>query len=123
MGDLSIDRVTPTRSFSVCGVDFAGPIVTLVNKGRGRKTNKTYIVLFICFATKAVHLEAVSDLSTEAFMAALRRFIGRRGRPQKIYSDNATNFKGAQREINEVYEFVKQQTDGALRNKLLDEGI
>jgi len=105
MGDLPSERVTPTRPFLHCGVDFAGPIVTLINKGRGRKTNKSYIDLFICFSTKAIHLEAVSDLSTDAFLATLRRFIERRGCPQRIYSDNATNFKDAHREINEVHDF------------------
>lgn len=59
MGDLPADRITPSRPFFNCGVDFAGPIVTLLNKGRGRKTTKSYIALFICFATKAIHLEAV----------------------------------------------------------------
>ncbi|XP_011690980.1 PREDICTED: uncharacterized protein LOC105451945 [Wasmannia auropunctata] len=123
MGDLPADRVTPMRPFYNCGVDFAGPITTLLNKGRGRKTIKSYIALFVCFSTKALHLEAVSDLSTEAFLAALRRFIGRRGCPQKIYSDNATNFKGAQREIGEMYSFLQRQIKESLQNKLAVEGI
>jgi len=123
MGDLPVNRVTPMRPFFICGVDFAGPIITLLNKGRGRKTNKSYIALFICFATKAIHLEAVSDLSTETFLATLKRFIGRRGCPQKIYSDNATNFKGAQREISEIYTFLHHQVKGPLSNNLTTEGI
>ncbi|XP_071577540.1 uncharacterized protein [Temnothorax nylanderi] len=123
MGDLPTDRVTPMRPFFICGVDFAGPITTLLNKGRGRKTIKSYIALFICFATKVIHLEAVSDLSTAAFLAALKRFIGRRGCPQKIYSDNATNFKGAQREINEIYSFVRQQIHGPVQSNLATDGI
>ncbi|XP_018308509.1 uncharacterized protein [Mycetomoellerius zeteki] len=123
MGDLPADRVTPTRPFFCCGVDFAGPLITLLNKGRGRKTVKSYIALFICFATKAIHLEAVSDLSAAAFLAALRRFISRRGCPRKIYSDNATNFKGVQRELREAYTFVRHEINGSLHNKLLEEGI
>ncbi|XP_018374629.1 PREDICTED: uncharacterized protein LOC108768626 [Trachymyrmex cornetzi] len=123
MGDLPADRVTPTRPFSSCGVDFAGPLITLLNKGRERKTAKSYIALFVCFATKAIHLEAVSDLSTAAFLAALRRFIGRRGCPRKIYSDNATNFKGAQRELREACTFFQHQINGPLHNQLLEEGI
>ena len=46
-------------------------------------------------ATKAVHIEVVSDLTTEAFIGALKRFTARRGKPSNIYSDNATNFVGA----------------------------
>jgi len=123
MGDLPSERVTPTRPFLHCGVDFAGPIVTLINKGRGRKTNKSYIALFICFSTKAIHLEAVSDLSTDAFLATLGRFIGRRGCPQRIYSDNATNFKGAHREINEVHDFLHQRVHKILQMDLTAERL
>lgn len=52
---------------------------------------------------KAVHLEVVSDLSTEGFLAVLRRFIARRGRPEHIYSDNDTNFVGANNHLKELY--------------------
>jgi hypothetical protein len=107
MGSLPPDRVTWQRAFSVVGVDYAGPIITLVNKGRGQKTRKSYIALFVCFVTKAVHLEAVSDLTSDAFLAALRRFVSRRGHPNTIYSDNATNFVGAKRELEELYKAIR----------------
>lgn len=109
MGQLPADRVTPNRPFFVTGVDFAGPITTLLNRGRGRKTSKSYISLFICFTTKAVHLETVSDLSSASFIAALRRFTGRRGYPQRIYSDNATNFVGTRNEIREMYDLLERE--------------
>ena len=48
--------------------------------------------MLVCFATKAVHYELVSELTTTAFITTLRRFIGRRGIPSKIRSDNGTNF-------------------------------
>lgn len=80
MGDLPSKRVRPQRAFFVSGVDFAGPVTTLVNKGRGRKTNKSYIAVFVCLSRKAIHLEVVSNLSAESFIAALRRFVGRRGK-------------------------------------------
>lgn len=108
MGQLPADRTIPKRPFYVIGVDFAGPITTLINRGRGRKTNKSYISLFVCFTTKAIHLEAVSDLSSASFIAALRRFAGRRGYPQRIYCDNATNFVGSKNELTEMYEVIKQ---------------
>lgn len=107
MGQLSSDRVTPQRPFFVTGVDFAGPFITLINRGRGRKTSKSYISLFVCFSTKAIHLEAVSNLSSRVFIAALRRFIGRRGCPQRIHCNNATNFVGARNELREVGEFLR----------------
>ena len=102
MGSLPSDRVQPSRAFAVTGVDFAGPIITLVNKGRGRKTYKSYMALFICFATKAIHLETISELSMTAFLATLRRFIDQRGSPRKICGDNATNFVGAKCELQEL---------------------
>lgn len=49
--------------------------------------------------TRAIHLEVVEDLTSKAFIAALRRFMSRRGRCNTIYSDNGTNFVGAQREL------------------------
>ena len=69
---------------------------------------KTYVCLFFCFTTKAVHLEVVSDFTTEAFPAAFRRFNCRRRYPAKIYSDNESNcnFVGANRELEEVYNLL-----------------
>ncbi|XP_060519868.1 uncharacterized protein LOC132698048 [Cylas formicarius] len=65
---------------------------------------KAYLALFICFSTKAVHLELVSDLSTSAFLAAFKRFVSRRGRCDNIHSDNGTNFSGASKELNRLAE-------------------
>ena len=122
MGYLPRDRVQPSRTFAVTGVDFAGPITTL-NKGRGRKTCKSYITLFICFASRAIHLEATSELSTTAFLATLRRFIDRRGLPRKICSDNATNFVGAKRELQEFYAFLCTSINGEVGEALQERGI
>lgn len=110
MGQLPSDRVIPKRPFFVTGIDFAGPITTLLNRGRGRKTTKSYISLFVCFATKAIHLEAVSDLTSSAFLAALRRFVGRRGCPQRIFCDNAINFVGARNELSEIWQAVEKNS-------------
>ncbi|XP_070156737.1 uncharacterized protein [Polyergus mexicanus] len=119
MGSLPSDRVRPSRAFAVTGVDFADPITTLVNKGRGRKTNKSYIALFVCFSTRAIHLEATSEL-TSAFLATLRRFIGRRGRPRKLY---VTNFVGANRELQEIHQFAQAEVEGNIGKVLTNEGI
>ena len=63
---------------------------------------KGYICIFVCFATKAIHIKLASDLSTECFLNALRRFCSRRGICSEIYSDNATNFVGANRKLQEL---------------------
>ena len=60
--------------------------------GRGNKSHKTYVALFICCCTRAVHLELVSDYSSAAFLAAFQRFSSRRGRPAHLYNDNGTTF-------------------------------
>ncbi|XP_061394644.1 uncharacterized protein LOC133330196, partial [Musca vetustissima] len=94
MGNLPVERLNPSRPFARCAVDFCGPVNTYL-RIRGKVPYKTYIAVFICLATKAVHIEVVSDLSTDAFIAALKRLIGRRGLPTDIFCDNATNFVGA----------------------------
>jgi len=103
-GDLPKDRVEPRRPFEVCGVDYAGPILVKTSLRRNAQMTKGYICVFICFVTKAVHLELVGDLSTNAFLAALRRFWSRRGMSKTIYSDNGTNFVGANRQLRELRE-------------------
>jgi len=101
MEQLPSSPVQPSRPFSIKGVDFAGPII--IKSGIRRVVGiKAWIALFICFSTRAVHLEVVEDLTSNAFLAALRRFMSRRGRCMEIHSDNGTNFVGAQRQLNEL---------------------
>ena len=54
---------------------------------------KDYVCVFVCFSTKAIHLEAKSDLSTTTFLSAFQRFVARRG--CHLHSNNGTNFVGA----------------------------
>ncbi|CAK1584061.1 unnamed protein product [Parnassius mnemosyne] len=99
MGQLPVARVTPIRPFYQSGVDYAGPIQIRTSKGRGHRAYKGYICLFVCMATRAVHLEAVTDLTSQGFLAAFKRFVSRRGHCADLYSDNGTNFVGAAREL------------------------
>lgn len=95
MADLPADRVTVARPFQKVGIDFGGPYLIKFSQLRKAPVSKCYISIFVCMVTKAVHIELVSSLTTEAFIATLKRFISRRGNPSIIYSDNATNFQGA----------------------------
>lgn len=124
MGDLPTARVTGyVRPFTISGVDYAGPIQIRESRRRGRThTSKAYIALFICFNTKAVHIELVTDLTTESFLAALRRFIGRRGNCLQLYSDNATNFTGAARELTDIYDFVRKKQE-VIQSELTNQRI
>ena len=102
MGNLPPQRLEPARPFCNTGVDYCGPVYLVNSKLRKKITIKAYIAIFICLATKAVHIELVSDLSTDAFISALRRFIARRGKCTNLYSDNGTNFVGANRELTKL---------------------
>ena len=106
MGDLPAVRLQQYRPFLKCGVDLCGPIIIKDGRGRKPKHVKVYIALFVCLSTKAVHLELISDLSTEGFLNALRRFISRRGTVSEIYSDNATNFVGSDRKLKQIFRNV-----------------
>lgn len=105
MGNLPVERLNPARPFARCAVDFCGPINTYY-RVRGKVPYKTYVAVFVCLATKAVHIEVVSDLSTDAFIAALKRMIGRRGLPTDIFCDNATNFVGANSKLKQLKSFL-----------------
>jgi len=98
MAPLPKERVICNRPFTTTGVDFAGPL-TIRSGIRGRPGKKAWVAMFICFTTKAVHIEVVEELTSSAFIATLRRFSARRGKPATIWSDNGTNFVGAQREL------------------------
>ncbi|XP_013145931.1 PREDICTED: uncharacterized protein LOC106109047, partial [Papilio polytes] len=111
MGDLPASRTNPTRPFHHTGVDFTGFVDIKSAKGRGIKTTKGYVAVFVCMVTKAVHLELVSDLTSSAFLAALRRLAARRGAPQHIYSDNGTNFVKANRRLREEMIDLKSTID------------
>ena len=94
MGNLPTDRVTPSKPFSITGLDFAGPISLRPYKNRGNLTTKGYIAVFVCFSTKALHLELIMNLSVTSLLMGLHRFISRRGKVDKIISDNGRNFLG-----------------------------
>ncbi|XP_037929057.1 uncharacterized protein LOC119663517 [Teleopsis dalmanni] len=95
MGQLSVDRITPyVRPFSYTGVDLFGPLHVTI----GRRREKHCAVIFTCLTVRAVHIDIVDSLSTDAFLVCFRSFINRRGTPVRMRSDNGTNFIGAQRE-------------------------
>ncbi len=102
MGLLPEARTTPSPLFYHTGIDFAG--LFMIRQGHTRKPVllKFYACLFVCFSTRAIHLELCVDLRTEEFLAALRRFCARRGTPAHIHSDNGSNFLGARHEIQQL---------------------
>ncbi|KAM7424138.1 hypothetical protein PAMA_000472 [Pampus argenteus] len=95
MADLPSDRVEPTPPFTYCGMDCFGPFYTK----QGRKELKRYGLLFTCLCSRAVHIEMLEDMTTDALINALRCFIAIRGTVRHIRSDQGTNFVGAKNEM------------------------
>lgn len=108
MGDLPAEKVEADFPFSTVGVDMAGPFQITDRKGRGCKITKCYLCVFICFRYKCIHLEAVSEMSKDAFILALKRFIARRGIPRQIYCDNGGNFVAAAIPIHDFFKDNKE---------------
>lgn len=112
MGQLPTSRISVScRAFLNCGVDYAGPFATRASAGRGIASRKSYIAVFICLATRAIHLELVTDYSTSAFLNAYLRFCARRGLPKSMHSDNGTTFVGADKELKQAYYQALQNPD------------
>ncbi|XP_070170868.1 uncharacterized protein [Polyergus mexicanus] len=101
MGNLP--QVTPARLFLHTGVDYARPMWLHTSRGRGQRATKAFLVVFVCLSTRAVHLDVASDYSADAFLAALRRFIARRGLCRALYSDCGTNFVGANAQLRALF--------------------
>ncbi|XP_053698822.1 uncharacterized protein LOC128745771 [Sabethes cyaneus] len=107
MGDLPACRVEGQYPFYRVGIDLCGPVFLKQRNKRSTVEYKGWIVLYICLATKAIHLELVSELSTAAFLASFDRFVSRRGRPIAVWTDNGTNFVGAANLLKEWEKFFK----------------
>lgn len=91
------------------GIDYFGPLKVKYKRG----TVKRYGCVFTCLAIRAIHIEIAHDLSTDSFIQAVSRFVGRRGPPKELFSDNGTNFRGAEAE-------VKQMLQNWNKTKILD---
>ena len=109
MGLLPSVRTTPAPPFYNTGVDFAGPLTLRVGYTRKPVHIKCYVAVFVCMSTKAVHLDLCERLTTDDFMATLRRFVARRGCPAHVYSDNGSNFVGAAEEIRVIKKLTESE--------------
>lgn len=71
MGDLPKYHVQPHRPFFYVGMDYGGPFIVKECRLRNASTSKVYLALFVCMLIKSIHLEIVTDLSTQAFLFVL----------------------------------------------------
>ncbi|GFY25783.1 integrase catalytic domain-containing protein [Trichonephila clavipes] len=74
------------------------------------------------FNCSAIHIEIVSHLTSDAFIATLKRFFSRRGKCAKLYSDNGKSFLGANKELKRFLKLIEDSDDN-LAGFLSAEGI
>lgn len=109
MSDLPEERTETSPPFTYCGLDCFGPFIVK----EGRKELKRYGLLFTCLCSRAVHIETLDDMTTDAFMNALRTFIAIRGPVRQLRCDQGTNFMGARRELSELLKGMDQERQRA----------
>lgn len=105
MANLPSERMETAPPFTYCGMDCFGPFYIK----EGRKELKRYGLLFTCLCSRAVHIELLDNLSTDAFLNSLRAFIALRGNVRQLQSDQGTNFVGARREFLEAVKEMDQE--------------
>lgn len=110
MADLPEVRTETAPPFTYCGVDCFGPFIVK----EGRKEVKRYGLLFTCLCSRAVHIETLEDLSTDAFMNALCPLIAIRGPVRQLRCNQGTNFMGAKREFTELMKDMDQEPQRAI---------
>lgn len=109
MADLPSHRVNQVdKPFQMTGCDYAGPVQYTPVRGRGVKSRKAWLCIFTCMTTRATHIEVATDLSTVSFLAALKRFLSRRGPVKCMYTDNGTCFVGASSYLRDLYKFLDE---------------
>ncbi|XP_026219876.1 uncharacterized protein LOC113164689 [Anabas testudineus] len=100
MADLPPARLRLHKpAFYSTGVDCFGPYHIKI----GRRTEKRWGIIFKCMTTRAVHLDLLPSIDADSFLMSLRRFVARRGKPFELLSDQGTNFRGGERELQEAF--------------------
>ena len=107
MPPIPTERVSVAVPFTNTAVDYFGPLYIKVK----RDTQKVWVCLYTCLTTQAVHLELMQDMSTEQFLLGFRRFIAQHGKPNKIISDNAAQFKLASDTMDKLWRKILTDDD------------
>ena len=108
--DLPSFHVREDYAFSCVDVDFAGPLYARLWNNVEKKMIKTYVALFTCATSRAVHLELVPNLEAETFLLCLRRFVRRRRLPRLMVSDNAKTFKSEKEHFKDYSTYKRLRT-------------
>ena len=118
-GPLPSARLNPSDCFTETGFDITGPFYVHPVESQGKVQRgefiKSYVMLFTCFLSRAVHLELMlGNMDTHTCIMAIRRFISRRGLPKRLYCDNAPQFASAEKSLTELLNKVTKD-EGFLR--------
>ena len=101
--DLPDMRVADAPPFTFTVLDFTWPLyITSSKEGQSNEIAQTYICLYTCASTRAIHLELLRDLSVKSFLQSFRRFASRRGLPSTLLSHNAKTFKAGCKEVKTI---------------------
>ena len=103
-GNLPKERTEGSVPIKSIGVDFAGPIKYF---SKNKSDMKAYILLYACGSTRAVYLDLLPDQTTEHLLRSLKRFVAKRGRPEKIFSDNGRTYVSASKQLKKVQQDEK----------------
>ncbi|GFW64933.1 integrase catalytic domain-containing protein [Trichonephila clavipes] len=109
MGDLPKERIIPDKVFNSTVIDLSYPSLSKTNIREKVLILKFVCNIFICLVTKAIHLEIISDLTSQALIARVKRFISRWGKCHKIFSDNGTNIIGPNPEMKALTTLVRER--------------
>ena len=119
MGSLPLARVRMSPPFESTAVDYAGFFNIRASLTKKSTIVKAYVAVFKCMCTGAIHLEAVTSLSTPAFINVFDRFISRRGLSKEIFSDNGTQFVGANNEFRRILKELEPSIGEYLKEKMI----
>jgi Integrase zinc binding domain len=99
MADLPESRVSMDPPFTNVSIDYCGPFLVYEKRALFASPSESFILIIICHSTKAVHTEIVQELNVTYTLAAIYRFISRRGSPKSILFDSAAAFVSIQNAI------------------------
>ena len=96
--------ISGKRAFHATGCDFFGPIMVT----EFHRTIKRWSCVFVCFATRAIHLEVCYHMTCDLFLETFFRFFNTRGHVTKhIWCDNGTNLKVGSKALTHCFEGIK----------------
>ena len=118
MAPLPEARLNADLPWTSVGVDYTGSFAL---KPKDGQQEKIYVCLFTCLTTRAIHLECCSSLTTDEFILALRRMMGRRGMPKEFFSDQAKTFVRANKELATLHSTIDPtKVDGTCESLKID---